>query len=144
MQRPKNPGASKLQRLAAVRCSDLVRRRLSHDFSNHLNRPRLTIRLTSTIVQRMPPATTAPPTNGVLLDGMPTERVTVAAKTPNAAPHPSKISTNLPTRSFVIVSSRNIYTPNAPAHRRRANDVRLSTEARSRRSVQPVCSPMSS
>ena len=29
-------------------------------------------------------------------------------------------------------------TPNVPAHRRRANDVRLSTEARSRRSVQPV------
>jgi hypothetical protein len=31
---------------------------------------------------------------------------------------------------------------NVPAHRRRANDVRLSTETRSRRSVQPVCSAM--
>ena len=30
--------------------------------------------------------------------------------------------------------------PNAPAHRRRADDVRLSTETQSRRSVQPVCS----
>lgn len=28
---------------------------------------------------------------------------------------------------------------NAPAHRRRADDVRLSTETRSRRSVQPAC-----
>jgi hypothetical protein len=28
---------------------------------------------------------------------------------------------------------------NVPAHRRRASDVRLSTAARSRRSVQPVC-----
>jgi hypothetical protein len=33
-------------------------------------------------------------------------------------------------------------TPNAPAHRRRAYDIRLSTEARSRRSVQPACSTM--
>src|ERR1035441_9008669 len=31
-------------------------------------------------------------------------------------------------------------TTNAPAHRRRANDARLSTETQSRRSVQPVCS----
>jgi|SRR2546429_616467 len=29
--------------------------------------------------------------------------------------------------------------PNDPAHRRRANSVRLSTETRARRSVQPVC-----
>lgn len=33
-------------------------------------------------------------------------------------------------------------SPNAPAHRRRANDARLSTETRSRLSVQPVCSTM--
>jgi len=33
-----------------------------------------------------------------------------------------------------------VLSPNAPAHRRRANDVRLSTDARSRRSVQPACS----
>jgi hypothetical protein len=37
-----------------------------------------------------------------------------------------------------------VYLLNAPAHRRRANDVRLSTETRSRRSVQPVCSAIRS
>src|SRR5262249_55649421 len=36
-------------------------------------------------------------------------------------------------------SIHGVLSPNAPAHRRRANGVRLSTETRSRRSVQPVC-----
>lgn len=34
-------------------------------------------------------------------------------------------------------------SPNTPAHRRRVNDVRLSTETRSQRSVQPACSALS-
>jgi hypothetical protein len=34
---------------------------------------------------------------------------------------------------------RRAMLPNAPAHRRRATGVRLSTETQSRRSVQPVC-----
>jgi len=33
-----------------------------------------------------------------------------------------------------------VMEPNVPAHRRRGNDVRLSIETRSRRSVQPACS----
>src|SRR6266480_6734664 len=37
------------------------------------------------------------------------------------------------------LKSTHCFLPNVPAHRRRASDVRLSTAARSRRSVQPVC-----
>src|ERR1051325_7394462 len=44
----------------------------------------------------------------------------------------------------VTLFFRRALTANGPAHRRRANDVRLSTEARSRRSARPVCSALSS
>ena len=42
--------------------------------------------------------------------------------------------------SDMVEIVHNVKPSNAPAHRRRADDVRLSTETQSRRSVQPVCS----
>ena len=46
--------------------------------------------------------------------------------------------------TFGALEKSPICWQNGPAHRRRANGVRLSTETRSRRSVQPVCYAMES
>jgi len=41
-------------------------------------------------------------------------------------------------RSYGYASAIHVVRANVPAHRRRANDIRLPTEAQSRRSVQPM------
>ena len=55
--------------------------------------------------------------------------------------HPDRLEVHNPVVLPIGVTPRNIlHTTSAPAQARRAKDVRLPTETRSRRCLQPACS----
>jgi hypothetical protein len=109
---------------AAVRSSDLVRR---SKCPSSQNSPACSLR---PVARAGLPATSPTPTLSVLralgVKAQPRRghpRQIRYARQPQT-PHPRLTRTN---------------PPNVPAHRRRGNGVRLSTETGSRRSVQPAC-----